>query len=746
MKKYISLLLVILMLVGSCLPAAALSRANPLTNEQQAALHEMMLNKRNSGALLSNSILAPADDGTGRTLAVSEPTKKRTGAAATTLENLVGVSVTQQLRNDIFNALMQTRTELDLTKYNLTYSKSLTQAITDMISSEFFEALHFDTIALVYYTDDYSVTGAKFTYDCTKNEFEQKLRATKAAAAALLSGIQGNDQLTDVQKALLLHDRLALHCDYGDVNADTKLTSNMYAALVLRTPVCQGYAEGYAYLLKCVGIKSDVVISDALDHAWNIAYINNKAYHIDVTWDDPSPDVSGRVLHKNFMLSTNELRYGDVPHSSYDYPDTPTDTTYDDYYWKNSEAAFVLLNNEVYYIDNTNEKLHRMSDGSTVCSVSNTWDLTADGTFLLNNAARLGVINNTLYVSMADTLYTVDPTNGNLVPQYRPTMTANGSQYYCVYGFYHTNGAFTFDLLRLHNGSYDYARTTEAYKLGTSFVFGDVDGSENVAAADARIVLRAAVGLESIPLEQKTAADLDFDTVVSSADARLVLRYAVGLESFTYDPTKPDKPDVPDVPDVPDEPDIPDEPHVHNYVNYYCDECDTFQPGKFTAFMKAFILENYGYTSDDLYYFTLEYEAQDDYNNIYTHYNSFVYDAQTDMVNLVYSSLTEGIFFSNLLYLPTAGASFTDGAFIVEDADTDEMLFYAEFICPNANFVRGINMKLTYTEGEQDDPAAISSLISDCTYLSVLLLYNYMQDLGYNVTPTDLGFPLLLEK
>lgn len=739
MKKYISLLLVILMLVGSCLPAAALSRANPLTNEQQAALHEMMLNKRNSDTLQ----VIPADDGTGRTLAVSEPTKKRTGAAATTLENLVGVSVTQQLRNDIFNALMQTRTELDLTKYNLTYSKSLTQAITDMISSEFFEALHFDTIALVYYTDDYSVTGAKFTYDCTKYEFEQKLRATKAAAAALLSGIQGNDQLTDVQKALLLHDRLALHCDYGDVNADTKLTSNMYAALVLRTPVCQGYAEAYAYLLKCVGIKSDVVISDALDHAWNIAYINNKAYHIDVTWDDPSPDVSGRVLHKNFMLSTNELRYGDAPHSAYDYPDTPTDTTYDDYYWKNSEAAFVLLNNEVYYIDNKNEKLHRMSDGSTVCSVSNAWDLTADGTFLLNNAARLGVINNTLYVSMADTLYTVDPTIGNLVPQYRPTMTANGSQYYCVYGFYHTDGAFTFDLLRLHNGSYDYARTTEAYKLGTSFVFGDVDGSENVAAADARIVLRAAVGLESIPLEQKTAADLDFDTVVSSADARLVLRYAVGLESFTYDPTKPD---VPDVPDVPDEPDIPDEPHVHNYVNYYCDECDTFQPGKFTAFMKAFILENYGYTSDDLYYFTLEYESQDDYNNIYTYYNSFVYDAQTDMVNLVYSSLTEGIFFSNLLYLPTAGASFTDGAFIVEDADTDEMLFYAEFICPNANFVRGINMKLTYTEGEQDDPAAISSLISDCTYLSVLLLYNFMQDLGYYATPTDLGFPLLLEK
>ena len=37
---------------------------------------------------------------------------------------------------------------------------------------------------------------------------------------------------------------------------------------------------------KC--IESDLVLSDALNHAWNKVYIDGVAYHVDVTWDDPT--------------------------------------------------------------------------------------------------------------------------------------------------------------------------------------------------------------------------------------------------------------------------------------------------------------------------------------------------------------------------------------------------------------------------------------------------------------------------
>ena len=61
---------------------------------------------------------------------------------------------------------------------------------------------------------------------------------------------------------------------------------------------------------------------------------------------------------------------------------------------------------------------------------------------------------------------------------------------------------------------------------------GDVDGDENVTSADARLALRAAVGLEFFYGDQFTAADVDFDSVITASDARDILRVAVKLESF----------------------------------------------------------------------------------------------------------------------------------------------------------------------------------------------------------------------
>lgn len=61
---------------------------------------------------------------------------------------------------------------------------------------------------------------------------------------------------------------------------------------------------------------------------------------------------------------------------------------------------------------------------------------------------------------------------------------------------------------------------------------GDVDGIVGVSAADARLVLRASVGLESLSDAQKAAADVDGTPGISAADARLILRASVGLESL----------------------------------------------------------------------------------------------------------------------------------------------------------------------------------------------------------------------
>lgn len=61
---------------------------------------------------------------------------------------------------------------------------------------------------------------------------------------------------------------------------------------------------------------------------------------------------------------------------------------------------------------------------------------------------------------------------------------------------------------------------------------GDVDEDGTVSSADARIVLRASVGLEELSRWNLPYANADCDDSVSSADARLILRYSVGLEDL----------------------------------------------------------------------------------------------------------------------------------------------------------------------------------------------------------------------
>ncbi len=64
------------------------------------------------------------------------------------------------------------------------------------------------------------------------------------------------------------------------------------------------------------------------------------------------------------------------------------------------------------------------------------------------------------------------------------------------------------------------------------FTLGDVDNDGNITSGDARLALRASVGLEELTETQTKAADVDKNNAVTAGDARLILRCAVGLETF----------------------------------------------------------------------------------------------------------------------------------------------------------------------------------------------------------------------
>lgn len=72
----------------------------------------------------------------------------------------------------------------------------------------------------------------------------------------------------------------------------------------------------------------------------------------------------------------------------------------------------------------------------------------------------------------------------------------------------------------------------EGYEVPAAYKLGDVDSNDKVDATDARLALRAAVGLDQLNDSQAKAADVDKNAKVDATDARLILRVAVGLDKL----------------------------------------------------------------------------------------------------------------------------------------------------------------------------------------------------------------------
>lgn len=283
------------------------------------------------------------------------------------------------------------------------------------------------------------------TFADTAEEYASCHKEFLKAAGRLLDGIEGNGNLSDVKKALLLHDRLAVNTQYDyDFYTDTELKHSAYGALVKKTAVCQGYALAYMYLLDRVGIKNSYCSSDALNHAWNIVYIDGKPYHTDVTWDDVSWDsyergVEGMVRHNNFLRSTKGLF--EQEHAAADYDKSPVDTTYDDFFWQDSECEFQLIGNDIYYLDNTNGAIRKYGDTKNLADVSDIW-MAGYPHYWIGNFARLSSDGENLLYSKTDGVYSLTLKNKKTEKIYSPALKGDMA----IYGFTLRDGFLVCDI------------------------------------------------------------------------------------------------------------------------------------------------------------------------------------------------------------------------------------------------------------------------------------------------------------
>lgn len=327
---------------------------------------------------------------------------------------------------------------VDISEFKIPNTSANQKAISSYIWYETPEL--FQVNALGFYISNDYITAIRATYHYTADQYSTMFEEFTAGANKLLDGIKGNNKLSDVDKALLLHDRIAVWCEYTTAKTTSgsypRESYNAYGVFAKKDAVCMGYALAYDYLLKEVGIDSYYCSSKSLNHAWNIVYINGVKYHVDVTWDDPVYDRSGRVNHTNFLRSTAGIT--ESGHSATDYDSSPTDTTYDSYYWQNSDTAFQLVGDDIYYIDSSTEKLNKISNGvTTTCiSVHDNWSA-GNGYYYVDNFSLLTYDGANLLFTLSDAVYQYDIESGVSTCVFEPDLTVGSD--FSIYGLKYEN-------------------------------------------------------------------------------------------------------------------------------------------------------------------------------------------------------------------------------------------------------------------------------------------------------------------
>lgn len=131
-----------------------------------------------------------------------------------------------------------------------------------------------------------------------------ELSATELQVYDFLKGIVEETGAADksrVEAVKALHDYLVLNLQY-----DLKYQSISHTpegVMKNKTAVCDGYTRTMNLLLRFVGIESKYIsgTGNGGAHSWNLVKMEDGWYHLDVTWDDPIPDVPGRIGYQYFL-------------------------------------------------------------------------------------------------------------------------------------------------------------------------------------------------------------------------------------------------------------------------------------------------------------------------------------------------------------------------------------------------------------------------------------------------------------
>lgn len=447
----------------------------------------------------------------------------------------------------IYNALKNFDEEIDVSEFNVSKSNAVEFYKTfSLIHPElFYVGLGF---SYSYDPTNDRVVGFYPDYIISKSEYETQKKALDKEVERVLSLV--NDDMSDSEKALVIHDELAIMNEYSTAD---KSKADIYNSLVEKTSVCQGYALAYSYLMSLAGVDTELVVSNSMNHMWNKVHIGNAWYNVDVTWDDPLQDRAGHAQHTYFLLSDTAIQ--NLPSKHYDYTISygANSTKYDNYKIHSFDTRMCEINGDFYGFINDYSSAEKGAllkydlDSNTYVkelTLNEKWSA-GGNSYWLNTFMSLEKYNDVLYFNTADSVYSyevetarkavvatgidgVSASSGKLCYG----MIFNGNSIYVAVSD-SPNNKSTLQFIKKINrddlsiGMINYI-STESEDYAVKAYYGDANGDGIINISDATIIQKSIVGIVSQSEIQRINSDVNFDSNVTISDATIIQKYIVG--------------------------------------------------------------------------------------------------------------------------------------------------------------------------------------------------------------------------
>ena len=261
----------------------------------------------------------------------------------------------EEIMDYLYQQMKARVTLIDVSQYDIPYETTKPTKIGLLVSGVLNE--HPDLYYVErdfeygYYSATMTIANLKIVYDDGLDDAKWQSGANAALAAV-------SSDMTDLEKAIVLHDYLTVNCEYDkehfDMGADKvpSKSHSTYGVFADGVAVCDGYALAYKYLLNEQGIECYMVTSQSMAHAWNMIVLDGEYYQVDVTWDDPTWDRVGQAMHTYMFRSDNAF----AGHSGWqvtkgssveDYE--ATSTRFDNAFWTECRSPLVFTEDGCYY-------------------------------------------------------------------------------------------------------------------------------------------------------------------------------------------------------------------------------------------------------------------------------------------------------------------------------------------------------------------------------------------------------------